>query len=98
MRRLTYIVIALVALCLGVTFAFQNNQILTLKYYFGMQWTAPVSVVLLAVFAVGLIIGFLAAARIVLRMQRQLVQARKEIVQVEKEVNNLRALPIKDVI
>ncbi len=98
MKRLTYIVIALVALFFGVTFAFQNNQILSLKYYFDLHWTAPVSVVLLAVFATGMIVGFLAAARIVLRMQRQLVQARKEVVQVEKEVNNLRALPIKDVV
>ena len=98
MKRLAYFIIALIALFLGATFAFQNNQILSLKYYFGLHWTAPVSVVLLATLAVGIVIGFLAAARIVIRMQRQLVQARKDIVQVEKEVNNLRALPIKDVI
>ena len=98
MKRLIYFLIALAALFLGVTFAFQNNQILSLKYYFGLHWTAPVSVVLLAAFATGIAIGFLAAARIVVRMQRQLVHARKEIAQVEKEVNNLRALPIKDVL
>jgi putative membrane protein len=34
----------------------------------------------------------------VIRMQRQLVQARKEVRQIEQEVMNLRALPIKDVI
>jgi len=98
MKRLIYFLIALAALFLGVTFAFQNNQILSLKYYFGLHWTAPVSVVLLAAFATGIAVGFLAAARIVVRMQRQLVHARKEIAQVEKEVNNLRALPIKDVL
>jgi len=98
MKRLIYFLIALAALFLGVTFAFQNNQILSLKYYFGLHWTAPISVVLLTAFATGIAVGFVAAARIVVRMQRQLVHARKEIAQVEKEVNNLRALPIKDVL
>jgi len=42
--------------------------------------------------------GYLASLRMVVRMQRQLVQARKEIRQIEQEVINLRALPIKDVI
>jgi putative membrane protein len=43
-------------------------------------------------------LGYLAALRTVLRLQRELVRARREIRAVEQEVANLRALPIKDVV
>ena len=60
--------------------------------------TVPLSLALLTAFALGVIAGWLASLRMVVRMQRQLVQTRKEVRQVEQEVINLRALPIKDVI
>ena len=62
-----------------------------------MRWVAR-CLALLATLALGVVIGYLASLRMVVRMQRQLVQARKEIRQIEQEVINLRALPIKDVI
>lgn len=98
MKRVFYIFVGLVSLFLGITFAFQNSQSMELKYYFGVSWTGPLSLVLLATCAVGVAIGYLANLRMVVRMQRQLVQARKEVRQIEQEVVNLRALPIKDVL
>ena len=56
------------------------------------------SLALLTSFAIGVVAGYIASLRMVVRMQRQLVQARKEIRHIEQEVINLRALPIKDVI
>jgi putative membrane protein len=69
-----------------------------LKYYFGLYWSGSLVVLLLVSLTLGAIVGYLASLRTVIRMQRQLVQARKEIRQVEQEVVNLRALPIKDVL
>jgi len=98
MKRILYLVVVIVTLLFGITFAFQNRQEIDLAYYFGLHWRGPLSLALLAVLTLGIAIGYVASLRMVLRMQRQLVQARKEVRQIEQEVMNLRALPIKDVI
>ena len=98
MKRVFYILVGVASLFLGITFAFQNSQSVELKYYFGVSLGGPLSLVLFTVCAVGVAIGYLASLRMVVRMQRQLVQARKEVRQIEQEVTNLRALPIKDVV
>jgi putative membrane protein len=98
MKRLFYLIVIIVALLLGITFAFQNRQEIDLAYYFGLHWRGPLSLALLVALTIGVAVGYVASLRMVLRMQRQLVQARKEVRQIEQEVMNLRALPIKDVI
>lgn len=98
MKRIVYIVVAVLALFFGTTFALHNRQLIEVGYYFGLQWKGPLSLALLTALALGVLVGYLASLRMVVRMQRQLVQARREVRQVEQEVQNLRALPIKDVI
>ncbi len=98
MKRVFYLVVIVVTLLFGVTFALQNRQDVALAYYFGLHWHGALSLALLATLAIGIGVGYLAGLRMVVRMQRQLVQARKEVRQIEQEVMNLRALPIKDVI
>jgi putative membrane protein len=98
MKRILYLVVIAITLLFGITFALQNRQTVEVGYYFGLAWSGPLSIALLAVLALGVAIGYLAGLRMVIRMQRSLVQARKDLRQVEQEVQNLRALPIKDVI
>jgi len=98
MKRILYIILIALTLIVGVTFAIQNRQAIEVSYYFGLKWTGPLSLALLATLAVGIVLGYLASLRMVVSMQRQLVQARKEVRQIEQEVINLRALPIRDVI
>jgi putative membrane protein len=98
MKRVFYVVVAVVVVLFGITFAFHNRQSVDLNYYFGISWSGPLALALLSAVALGVAAGFLASLRTLLRLQRQLVTARKEIRQVEQEVQNLRALPIKDVI
>ena len=98
MKRIIYTILAILILLIGIAFAIQNKQTVELSYYFGLNWSGPLSFALLTCFAIGALAGYLASLRMVVRMQRQLVQARKEIRQIAQEVINLRALPIKDVI
>ncbi len=98
MKRIFYTILAILVLLIGIAFAIQNRQMVELNYYFGLKWSGPLSLALLTTFALGVVAGYLASLRMVVRMQRQLVQARKEIRQIEQEVINLRSLPIKDVI
>lgn len=98
MKRAFYLVLVVTTALFGVTFAVQNKQHIELSYYFGLHWTGPMSVALLAALILGILVGYVGSLRMVVRMQRQLVQARKEVRQIEQEVTNLRALPIKDVL
>ncbi|MFQ5994352.1 MAG: lipopolysaccharide assembly LapA domain-containing protein [Acidiferrobacterales bacterium] len=98
MKKLIYGLIAAVVLFFGATLTFQNQHAVDVNYYFGFHWNGPLAWVLLLTFAFGVVVGFIGSLRIVMRMQRQLVQQRKELRRVEQEVTNLRALPIKDVV
>ena len=98
MKRIFYTVLVIFVLLAGMAFAIQNRQVVEVSYYFGLKWSGPLSLVLLTTFVIGAAAGWLASLRMVVRMQRQLVHARKEVRQIEQEVINLRSLPIKDVI
>ena len=79
-------------------YAIRSYYAVDFNYYFGLHWHTALAWILFAAFAVGVVAGFLASLRMLIRMQRQLVRARKELRKTEQEVVNLRALPIKDVI
>lgn len=98
MKRAVYWVAAAVIFLLAMSFAMRNDGTMTLDYYMGLHWEGPKYLVLLGVFTLGIFTGYLASLRTVLNMQRQTVKARKEVRQMEQELNNLRSLPIKDVI
>ena len=97
MKRILYGFLIFTVLLVGVTFTTKNAQVVELNYYFGVHWTTPLSFMLLTTLTVGIILGLLACFAMLARMQRQLLQARRESRQLEQEVNNLRALPIRDV-
>jgi len=93
-----YGVMILLMILVGVTFTTKNAQMVELNYYFGIHWTTPLSFMLLTVFTVGISFGVIATLAMLARMQRQLLQVRRENRQLEQEVSNLRALPIRDVL
>lgn len=97
MKRLLYGFLILVVLLIGVSFTTKNAQVVEMNYYFGVHWTTPLSFMLLTTLTVGIALGLLACLAMLARMQRQLLHVRRENRQLEQEVNNLRALPIRDV-
>jgi putative membrane protein len=98
MKRTVYVIVGTLVVLFGVTFAFRNPQDVEIDYYFGLAWTGPLAILLLVTVSLGVVLGFIASLRTVWRLQRQLTAAREEIRHVEQEVQNLRSLPIKDVI
>lgn len=98
MRPLFYLIIATPLAFLAATFAIKNSHIVTVSYYFGVNWLLPLSVLLFIVFVAGIVCGYLASLKTVIRMQRMVTVARNEARQAEQEVSNLRSLPLKDAI
>ena len=69
--------IILFLLLLG--FAALNSDTVTLRYFLGLEWRAPLSLVILVVFTLGLLVGLLACSMRLLRSHRELRGLRKEL-------------------
>jgi len=98
MKKSVYWGIGLTAVFLGITFALKNPELVDIRYYFGVDFSAPVSVVLLITFLLGSVAGYLAALAGRLRLRRELNKEKKEKLRIEKELAAMRALPIKDAV
>ena len=68
--------IVLFLLLLG--FAVRNVEPVTLYYYFGYEWTAPLVLVVLLFFALGVALGAAACLGIVFRQRRQIASFRRK--------------------
>jgi putative membrane protein len=98
MRPIIYFLIALPLVFLAATFSVKNSHIVTVSYYYGVEWLVPLSVLLFVVFVFGICVGYLASLKTVIRIQRQASAAKNEARQAEQEVSNLRSLPLKDAV
>lgn len=94
MRILSYIVL-IVIIALGVSFATLNSGVVTLNYYLGHK-VMPLSFLLVSVFATGCLLGLLVGLGIVVRLKVKNYRLRRRLRLAEKEVVNLRAIPLQD--
>ena len=96
MKKLFYAAILIVFFVAALTLNLKNPQAVTINYYFDLQWQTSLVLALTAAFAIGLLLGWLIMTLSVFKNKRQVGQARKQLAKVEKEVENLRTMPIKD--
>lgn len=95
MSRVFYLIVFLLLILLGLVFAVLNAESVTFNYYFG-QFQIPLSgLVVVAVF-VGAILGVIAMSGVVMKARREAAKSRKHAELAEKEINNLRSIPIKN--
>lgn len=80
---------------LGVTFATLNSAAVTINYYIGHK-TLPLSLLLVTVLALGSLLGILVGFWLVLKAKLQNYQLKQKLRLVEKEVENLRAIPLQN--
>ncbi len=95
MKRIVYLIIFLIVAIAGLSFALMNAQQVTLTYYFGTI-EAPLSLVVVVSIAVGALLGVLASMSMTLSLKHEISRLRKTLRNKEKELGNLRALPLKD--
>ncbi len=84
-----------VLIAIGAAFALNNGGSVTLSYYFGSQ-EMPLSLLLIFTLIVGAIIGMLSATVTILRLKRESASLRRKVKVATEEVENLRALPLKE--
>jgi putative membrane protein len=95
MSKLIYTILVLLVILLGIVFAILNADSVQLNYYFGSK-QLPLSLAIVLSMLVGAILGVLASIGLILRSRRELAKLRKASEMAEKEIANLRAIPIKN--
>lgn len=94
MRIVTYLLLLIIIL-IGITFAVLNPTIVTMNYYIG-QKTLPLSLLLVSVFALGCFFGLLVGGWLLLKAKIKNYRLKQRLKVAEKEVQNLRAIPLQD--
>jgi putative membrane protein len=85
----------LVIVLFGMTFATLNSESVTINYYLG-QSTLPLSLLLVLVFALGCLIGMFVGFWLLIKAKLLNYRLRQRLTLAEKEVDNLRAIPLQD--
>lgn len=94
MRIFSYFFL-LVIILFGITFASLNSESVTVSYYFG-QSTLPLSLLLVLVFALGCLIGMIVGFWLLIKAKLLNYRLRQRLHLAEKEIDNLRAIPLQD--
>jgi putative membrane protein len=59
-------------------FALKNTELVTVHFYLGSGWEAPLALVLLVIFGIGAAAGVFACLSYLYRQRREILQLRKE--------------------
>ncbi|RME34244.1 MAG: DUF1049 domain-containing protein [Gammaproteobacteria bacterium] len=93
--RFLLLLAVLAVFLLGLLFHARNGHPVTLDYYLGTV-ELPLSLFSVLLLLSGALLGILATLLMVLRLRRENRRLRRRLEESAKEVENLRALPIKD--
>lgn len=95
MLRIFYLFLFILLVIAGITFAVHNADPVEFNYYFASK-QIPLSLILVLAMLIGAILGVLASLGVIIGLKRELAKLKKTVSLTEKEVMNLRAIPIKD--
>jgi len=95
MSRTLKILLILVVVLTGLTFHLRNEQLIAIDYYIGSN-EFPVSLVVAGSLFIGAVLGVLSSLPIMIKLKRENARLNGQLKTSEKELNNLRVIPIKD--
>jgi lipopolysaccharide assembly protein A len=64
---------------LALGFAVKNSDLIVVSYYLGYQWQAPKSLVILAFFCAGAVVGVAASMSFLFRQKREILSLKREL-------------------
>lgn len=94
MRIISYFFLLMIVL-FGMTFATLNSESVTINYYLG-ESTLPLSLLLVIVFALGCLVGMVVGFWLLIKAKIMNYRMQKRLNLAEKEIENLRAIPLQD--
>ena len=95
MRLISTVIITTITL-IAILFSVLNAVPVSINYYFG-ESTYPLSLLIVLALALGAFLGVLASMVVILKLKSMNTRLKKEVSVSEKELVNLRRLPLKDI-
>ncbi len=95
MSRVISLILIAIFVLLGLAFAVVNAKPVELNYFLGVR-EVPLAMVLVLSLVLGAIMGFVFSLDMVIRLKRETLRLRRQLQMADKEVVNLRTMPIKD--
>lgn len=95
MSRLVSLILIAFFVLLGLAFAVVNAKPVELNYFLASR-EVPLAMVLVLTLVVGALMGIVFSLGMVIRLKRETLRLRRQIQLTEREVVNLRTMPIKD--
>ncbi len=77
--RYFYTLLGFILFMMALGFALKNAHPVTLYYYLGFAWQAPLVLVLLVTLCVGALAGILACLPLMIRQRRRLLAQQREL-------------------
>ncbi|KTD49476.1 hypothetical protein Lrub_0575 [Legionella rubrilucens] len=93
--RLLMILFYLLLILVGVSFAALNASSVEVNFYVTTV-TMPISILMTIMLGIGIVVGFLIFLLRYWRLKRELARVRNQLRLTEKEIKNLRDIPLKD--
>jgi len=94
MRLISYILLLFIIL-VGISFSVLNSRQVDVNYYVG-QSTIPLSLLIIMVFVIGGLIGMFIGLWLWFKVKIKNRCIRRQLKLAEKEIENLRAIPLHD--
>ena len=95
MKRVIFYIFLFIIFIFAISFSLLNSQNVQINFYFTKK-DIDLMFVIFASICIGAIMGVIAISGVVFRLRHQLSKKNREVKLVEKEVTNLRSLPLKD--
>lgn len=95
MSRIAKLILAFAILIIGLAFHLKNNQLIELNYYVDVL-PLPLSWLVVIVLFLGSMLGVMASLPMIIKLKREKLKLERQIKNSEKEINNLRVMPVKD--
>ncbi len=90
------LLLGLIVILLGVTFAAKNPETVTVAYHFGLHYQTYLWVVVVVSFALGVVMTLLAWGWSAFKASREKGRLRKRIAKLEEELATLKKRPLPD--
>lgn len=95
MKKIFSLLIIIVFLLLGFVLHVKNPDTVMFSFPF-IEWQAPLGLLLLLALLAGMLFGALLLSFSLMKSKMIGSKAKRDLAKVEKEVENLRAMPLKD--
>jgi putative membrane protein len=91
--RILFLLLKTLVFLLLLGFAFKNSDSVVVRYFLGLEWQAPLALVLLVFFGIGIAAGVMASLGIVVRQRREIRTLKSNVSSQSRETPSTAAEP-----